>query len=476
MERAVNPSQNDQQRTLVTALHSGHPLVIVRQTREAAVAKLDAISAKVEADGRTMLLASEKRAFDRVMADVEAADARIEQLEAQAHRKAIADDAAARYSGSRAHVGNEAVTYDGDPRGTGPSFIRDLTGASRGDWAAAERLNRHSQEIGVLAEERARAGRPELRDLTRVDGAGGSFVPPLCLIDQYVQLARAARPTADACTRFELPPGTDSIVLPKVSTGTATAIQTADNAAVQETDLTDANLTAPVRTIAGQQDVAIQVLEQSPGNVAEQAIMADLLADYATKLNVQVLNGSGASGQSTGILQTASIGSVAYTDATPTVPEIYPKLASALSTIASARFLGCTHFVMHPRRWAWFCAALDTQNRPLVLPSDGAVNAAGLQVTGDAQGVVGRLLGCTVISDPSIPTTLGGGTEDIIIAARLEDVWLFESAPRFRVLPDVLSANLTVRLQAYGYLAVHAGRYPSAVATVGGTGLIAPTF
>jgi HK97 family phage major capsid protein len=297
------------------------------------------------------------------------------------------------------------------------------------------------------------------------------------MVDQYVALARAARPTADACSHFDLPPGTDSIVLPKVSTGTATAIQTADNAAVVEVDLADQNLTAPVRTIAGQQDVALQVLDQSPGNVAERAFMADLLADYATRLDVQVLSGTGAAGQSTGILQTAGIGTVTYTDATPTLAEAYPKLASALSTIASARFLGCTHFVMDPRRWAWMLAALDTATRPLVVPSDNAaVNAAGVHVNGSAQGVVGRLLGCDVIADPSIPTTLGGGTEDIIIAARLEDVWLFESQPRFRVLPDVLSGNLTVRLQVYGYLAVHAGRYPSSVATIGGTGLIAPTF
>jgi hypothetical protein len=128
------------------------------------------------------------------------------------------------------------------------------------------------------------------------------------------------------------------------------------------------------------------------------------------------------------------IGTVAYTSAAPKLSEAYPKLASALSTIATARFLGATHFVTHPRRWAWMLAALDTQNRPLAVPSDGAVNAAGLTVTGDAQGVVGRLLGCTVITDPSIPVTLGGGTEDIVIAARLEDVWPFESLPRFRVL------------------------------------------
>jgi hypothetical protein len=46
---------------------------------------------------------------------------------------------------------------------------------------------------------------------------------------------------------------------------------------------------------------------------------------------------------------------------------------------------------------------------------------------------------------------------------------LFESGMKTRVLPDVLSANLTVRFQLDGYAAI-AARYPAGVAKVIGTG------
>ena len=50
--------------------------------------------------------------------------------------------------------------------------------------------------------------------------------------------------TADLLTRRPLPSGTDIINLPKIVTGTATAIQPADNDPVQETDLTDSSIGA----------------------------------------------------------------------------------------------------------------------------------------------------------------------------------------------------------------------------------------
>lgn len=367
---------------------------------------------------------------------------------------------------SSVQVRSEPTTYSNRPGG--PSYFRDLVAVQApganltGADEARDRLTRHAAEV-------------ETRDLTRTDGAGGYFVPPAWLMDEFVALARAARATADLCNMQPLPAGTDSINLPKISTGTATAIQTADNAAVQETDLADTSVSIPVRTVAGQQDLAIQLIDQSPINF-DQIVLQDLAADYATKVDVQVINGSGSSGQVTGILNTGSIVSVAYTDASPTVGEAYPKIADAIQQIHSTRFLPPTVVIMHPRRWAWFLAALDTAGRPLVVPNGVAYNSVGTLGAVDSQTVVGQIHGLPVVTDPSIPTTLGGGTEDRIIITRASDNVLFESDVRSRVLPEVLSANLTVRLQVYGYVAFSAARYPQANAVVGGTGLVAPTF
>lgn len=94
-----------------------------------------------------------------------------------------------------------------------------------------------------------------------------------------------------------------------------------------------------------------------------------------------------------------------------------------------------------------------------------------------AEQVVGQMHGLPVVTDPSMPTTLGAGTnQDVIHVLRASDLLLYESGLRSRVLPEVGSGTLTVRLQVYGYLAFTAGRYPKSIVEIGGTGLVAPTF
>ena len=248
----------------------------------------------------------------------------------------------------------------------------------------------------------------------------------------------AGRPTANLVTNLELPPGTDSINIPKIATGAATAIQAADNATVAETDLVDSSVSAGVKTIAGQQDLAIQLIEQSPFNF-DQVVFADLAADHATKVNVQVLSGSNSNGQVKGIYNATGVNTVAYTDTTPTVAELYSKMADGIQRIHTNRFLAPQVIVMHPRRWAWLLAATDTTGRPLVVPSgQGPTNAVASFAGAVSQQVVGELQGLPVVTDPSIPITDGTGTnEDSIIVMRASDCILYESSLRTRVLPEV---------------------------------------
>ena len=93
-------------------------------------------------------------------------------------------------------------------------------------------------------------------------------------------------------------------------------------------------------------------------------------------------------------------------------------------------------------------------------------------------------MGLPVVTDASIPTTWSSGssntsgTEDVIIVARAADLHLWETpnAPIQARFEDVGSGSLSVKLVAYGYSAFTAGRYPSAVSLISGTGLVAPTF
>lgn len=441
--------------------------------RESLVAKREAILKDAEMDKREALSETEEAEYQTLGNELREADEhikkfrdRIAELEEEQRRTEEAEEARKLTVNVDRNIRvSERRTYE---PGNQRSYFLDLARANmRGDVEARQRLDRHAIEV---------QSEPEYRDLNRTDGTGGQFVPPAHLMDQFLRLRRAGRATANVVRNLPLPGGTDSITIPGLSTGGATALQSADNAAVQETDPTDRSISVPVRTIAGQVDVALQLLDQSP-IAADEILLDDLIRSYNNSLGTQILTAA-----SWGLLNQANIGAVTYTDATPTVGELYPKLADAVNRVATGIFSEPSVIVMHPRRWAWLLAALDTQGRPLVVPTSGAnqsVNAVGTinDATGGIQRVVGTILGIPVVTDPNMPTNLGAGTnEDAIVVMDANEVFLYESAPRTRVLPEVGSGTLTVRLQVYGYFAFTAARYTAAIAAITGTGLIAPTF
>jgi HK97 family phage major capsid protein len=133
--------------------------------------------------------------------------------------------------------------------------------------------------------------------------------------------------------------------------------------------------------------------------------------------------------------------------------------------------------VMHPRRWAWLTSEADSTGRPLIVPSGPGVNAVGTFAAVASQQVVGQMHGLPVVTDPNLPTNLGAGTnQDPVLVMKADDLYLWESSLRSRVLPEVGSGTLTVRLQVYGYLAFTGERYPKSVSAITGTGLVPPTF
>lgn len=456
---------------------------LIAKQNEASKARSDldskraAIVQLADDEGRSDLNADEDSEFQDLTGQIRSLDeqiaARAERITELSEEQKRSDDAAlafrhAEMVGTRVTVNSEARMYE---KGNGRSYFADLAKAQiNQDVDARQRLERHAAEVRIDPEYQ------EQRDLNRTDTSGGYFVPPLWLAD-YVELARAGRPTANLVTNLPLPPGTDSINVPKISTGTATAIQVGDGSTPQETDLADTSVACGVKTIAGQQDMSIQLFEQSPFNF-DQIVMADLAADYATKVDVQVLSGSNANGQVKGIYGATSVNTVTWTDTTPTVSEFYSKLADGIQKIHTNRFMAPTVIVMHPRRWAWLLASVDSQGRPLVVPNgQGPMNAIGSFAGVVSEQVVGSLQGLPVVTDPSIPITDGTGTnEDSIIVMRAQDCVLYESALRTRVLPEVLSGTLQVRTQVYGYLAFTAERQPKSIALLQGSGFAAPTF
>lgn len=407
--------------------------------------------------------------FDEAHEAHERINARVEQRELveEAKRNSpispVEDDEAVQErttDAGDARVTREPLTYERD---SGTSYFADLYQAGKGDNGARERLGNHMTE---MVQERA---------ISSTAGAGGEFVAPLYLQNEWIKLARAARPLADAVKHMPLPPNANSIIVPKVLTGAATASQV-DNAAVQSTDITTGTITVPVITVAGQQDVSRQLLERSVPGI-DEVIFGDLVADYNTKVDLQVLSGSGTGGNAKGIANVSGPSASTYTDATPTVPELYSKIADVIQQVHTGRFLPPQVIVMHPRRWGWILAALDSQNRPLVPPT-APMNPMGVLENVASENLVGQLLGLPVIVDASVTTTAGAGTnEDRIFVLRTDDLILFEDAPvKTKVFEEVLSNTLAIRVQVYNYLAFTPDRYARSTGVISGTGLVTPTF
>lgn len=438
---------------------------------------------------REALTEDEEQRFAELSAEMRPMDERITELQDAEVRGAAAAEAA-RGVERAAHVRTEPTMYS--RHAPEKSFFLDLARATlQGDHAARARLNRHREEVDVdiraleadrraglnewLGEFDENSGASVTRDLTGADGSGGDFIPPIWLLNEYAEMPRGARPFADAVRGIPLPGGTDSINIPRITTGTSVAMQTANNAAVAEQDMVTATVTAPVCTAAGQQDLPIQLLDQSP-LAYDQIVFQDLYADLDAGIDLQTLNGSGAAGQVRGILNVVGVNAVTYTDASPTVPELHPKIAGAIATAGTARKRPPTLQAMSFSRWMWILSAVDSTGRPLVPPTAQAYNPLATASAIGPDGLVGGHLLTPVIADVNMPTTLGGGTEDRIIITKADDHILFEGQTRARVLQEVLSGTLQVRIQVYKYIAFTAGRFPSGTSVIAGTGLVTPTF
>lgn len=433
----------------------------------------DAVAAEAEA---LLADATTSEALDAVSAkqdEVSALDERIATAEAvETRAAAIAESRKeskiATFGG--AVITREAMTYDKDGKN---SFVRDMINATmRNDATSWERLNRHQQEVNV-----------ETRDISRTDTAGGDFVPPIYLINEYAEFARAARVTADLATTMALPLGTDSINIPAVTTGTQVAFQASDNAATNTRDMVTSTVTAPVRTISGYENVSIQLVEQSPlAGGLDRLVFGDLMKDYALQLNTAVTgNGDGTSGTLRGFVNlgtdTTNGIPTTWTETTPTAVNGLQSISKAISKVVTNRYQAVEAIVMHPSMWYWFASSTDGASRPIIVPTGaGPFNANGVVTApGAPAGLVGTIHGVPVYVDATLPKNFGAATnQSPILVGKFSDSYLFESGVKTRVLPDVLSANLTVRFQVYGYMAL-AHRYAKSVSAITGTGTVAPT-
>jgi HK97 family phage major capsid protein len=325
---------------------------LIESRRKIASDAADAIITRA-ADANRPLTEVERIELDSHMDEIRALSARLADVGAETRSDTLAPIPQARGVGG-AIVRNEPTTYQ---KGGRYSHVADMARAAcqQADNATLERLQRHAQEMDV-----------ELRAGDTGDTAGGTFVPPKWVVEEFVGVQRAGRATADLARRLGLPGGTDQVNIPTITTGTVTDVQATENTAATTRDMVTGSTTADVSTIAGTYDFSLQLLEQSAlARGFDQLIYADLLADYNRRLDVMVLNGTGANNQASGIHTVAATTVYASsTSSTTAQNQIYAALGDAINRVATTRFDAPDVLVMHPRRWFWLCSRLDLDGRP----------------------------------------------------------------------------------------------------------------
>lgn len=382
-------------------------------------------------------------------------DANIEHHEDLEARSAQAKEVRKEKGITPTVVKSEARTYSLHNREH--SFVADAFNAQfRNDFQAQQRLNQHMQEETI-----------ERREVTSANFSG--LVVPQYLTDLAAPFARAGRPVADAARKHQLPPAGLTLNISKVTTGTAVAAQS-EGAVVQETNMDDTLLTINVNTYAGQQNVSRQALERGTG--IDTIVMQDLVSAYHTTLDAAVV---------ANLLAVAG-NAVTYTDASPTVAELYPKILDGVQQIQTSYFGGPNAIIMHPRRLAWILAALDSSNRPLAVPTpNGPMNAVATGASSVVYGNSGySIAGLPVITDANVSIIAGAGdNQDTIFIANMQELHLWEQGsgePMMLRFEQPESQQLNITMIVYGYAAFTANRYPSAFSQINGTGLVTPTF
>jgi HK97 family phage major capsid protein len=187
-------------------------------------------------------------------------------------------------------------------------------------------------------------------------GAFTGLVVPQYVVQMVAPAVAAMRPFADICTKHALPDAGMSLNISRITTATSAALQATENTAVSETGIDDTLLTVNVQTAAGQQTASRQAIER--GTLTEEVIVQDLMRRYATVLDSTLLNQA-----STGLAAASTLQT--YTNATvdtTAIPAAWKQLIQAQNTVESNLLAQAppSHFIMHPRRWNWFTAAVSS--------------------------------------------------------------------------------------------------------------------
>ncbi len=450
----------------------------MQERRKAIKAQLDALVAGAESRDDKNFSPEETSTFDKLLGELREADNRLLEIDAS-------EAAEARAAQARVAAGEGGVTSGTkvtDPPvyvqsgATGHSYWQDLGHRAAGTSKAREATDRLVRTSKMVADEQRAIG-----NTNATGGSGGEFAPPAWLVNEWINLLRPGRATADLFKSAPVPNGESSVNIPKLTGGTSVAVQTTQNSTVATTDITTSYVSTGFTTILGKAVVSQQLLDQS-ALALDEVITADLAQAYNAFFGTQVILGAGTGANNNsvlnGLINAPTIAANQATlAATPTAATFYSKANGMLSSFVTNRYAQPDVWLMHPRRWFWLMSLFDAQGRPLVVPADVAFNPMATNDSVGVQGAVGRFLSLPVVIDPNIPTNLGVGTnQDVVFLLKRDDLWLFESTPTAQAFTAPYAESLGVLFRLYNYAGLILNRLNASIATMNGPGLTPPAF
>jgi hypothetical protein len=242
----------------------------------------------------------------------------------------------------------------------------------------------------------------------------------------------------------------------KVTTAATVTNQTAESTALPASaDVVVASVSDPLRTVGGSVLFSDQGLDRS-GGWFDRVIGEELGRAFGARLEQQIWNGSGASGQLTGFA--VMTGNSSSTVAGQTLGNQTAKIADQHQQVSANLGELPDLIAMAPRRYD----GLQSLTAALGLPVENVLPAS---VRGN------------VVVSPAAPTNLGGATnEDWIVVLNKAAVPLVaDAAPQLELrIAQQAGTSLQVAGTIYGYLALGVSRRPEGVGLV--KGCLAPSF
>jgi len=240
--------------------------------------------------------------------------------------------------------------------------------------------------------------------------------------------------------------------LPAFDSAPEVAQQVAENAGVHNTAPTAGYLSANLVTMAGEVDISQALFDRSGPMGIDEILHAAMAQQLETEVDSYVITRALAvAGSISGASSFTALG-------------LWQDLANAKQAMetAAGTKLRPTGAFMAPEIYEWLLGQADPSGRPLLLPTP---TSAVLPMQTPAPGYTGTsLLGLPVFTDGSIPAT---GSNAQIVLACMPEVFVLQSAPVARAIPETLAADLTVVIQLYSLVGAII-RHPEGIQVVAG--------